>query len=374
MGDTKTPLDLKQEKAELDALQAWHDEKLKSLRQENASLQRSLRKRDDKFDLLRRAAEEAMTLPFDLTVPPMPKKDRRKREERTAVLHLTDWHLGKETESYSMAVAEQRLLQAVEKTIRFTEDQRSSYSIDHCVVYATGDLLEGEDIYPTQAHFLEATLLKQGMLVGPGIFVKVILRLLECFRTVKVVAVPGNHGRKSRFSDPESNYDTFLAGIAKRILLGSEEYPRTELRERLEFIVSPDWKYVDSIYDWGVLLVHGHQITGGSYGGYAWYGAGKAATNWALAMKKPFNYVFFGHRHSFAAHIHGHISWYAAGSTETDDDYALEKLKTMSFPSQTLHFFNREHGLAQTHTLFLTEPGERVPIQFRFSGASKEVA
>jgi hypothetical protein len=366
MDDQRTPAELLEEASALQELQAWVDSQLGDQRTEITRLRESVRRHSNKFEALRSVLREVVDQPLNLKVPPVPKSDRRRREHRVAALHISDTQIGALTESYDMDVCERRLMQATNTTIRLTEDLRHAYTIEECRLWLTGDLVEGETIFPTQAHQLEASLLRQAMLEGPALFVKMILRLLECFRRVKVISVPGNHGRTSKFGDPESNWDTVTAGMIQAIMLGNEDCQNTELADRLEVVVSPEWYYVDTIYDWGVLLVHGHQIKGGAYGGMPWYPAGRAAMGWAASVKQPWNYLMMGHRHIVAGATQDHWEWRANGTVQSDSEYALEKIKSVSLPAQRLYYFNEDVGLCQEHTLYLVEPGERRPVQYRF--------
>lgn len=78
-----------------------------------------------------------------------PQRDRRRNPE-VALLHLTDWQLGKHTESYDSGVCEQRVTTAVEKTMKVAEIQRADHPVRECVVMLGGDMLEGVSIFPGQ--------------------------------------------------------------------------------------------------------------------------------------------------------------------------------------------------------------------------------
>jgi hypothetical protein len=89
---------------------------VRSLLSENASLRKRLREQEGGEGLIIRAVEEAYQDPPDLVIP-APKKHPRRKSEEIALLHVTDWQLGKLTESYSVAVAAGRISKLAEKTI-----------------------------------------------------------------------------------------------------------------------------------------------------------------------------------------------------------------------------------------------------------------
>ena len=79
---------------------------------------------------------------------PAPKKDRRKPQGETALLHLTDTHVGAKTESYNTEVAYRRIRETVAKAIRLTEIQRADHPVRDCVLLLGGDLIEQTGQFP----------------------------------------------------------------------------------------------------------------------------------------------------------------------------------------------------------------------------------
>ena len=160
--------------------------------------------------------------------------------------------------------------------------------------------------------------------------------------------------------------------MVRDILLGPDYFPRKEFRGRVTFEEVPVWYKVTTFWDWHVMICHGHQLTGGSYGGQPWYAAARAAMGWSMSLPLPFSYLLIGHRHTVADATQDLIEWKATGSPESDNEYALERMKSMSVPAQRLYYLSEKVGICQEHTLFLVEPGERRPIQYRFSGNPNE--
>lgn len=337
------------------------------LRREISGLNDRLRRFRSKYGILREALLDVLAEnPPRISAPPRPARDRRRREERTAVLHVSDLQLGKRTATYDLEVAGARLHQLAEITAKITETQRSAYKIEECRLYLGGDLVEGERIFRGQAHLIDRSLLGQAVREGPALVVRLILDLLATFRTVHVIAVSGNHGRVDFEAHPETNWDTVAAEIVRTTLLGSPDHPRLELEDRLTFHVSTDWHHVDRMPGgWGNLLIHGHQIRGG-FAGFPWYGAGRKALGWFQVVREPWDYLWLGHFHTAAMATINYTEWRANGTTESGNDYAAAELASAGYPSQRLAFFNAEHGLVQEHVVYLTSPGERRPAARRF--------
>jgi hypothetical protein len=196
-----------------------------------------------------------------------------------------------------------------------------------------------------------------------------ILGLLEDFPKVKVCCVAGNHGRngpKGGRSNPKTNWDLVCYNVLKLMLMGVEGTDHhKKISRRLEFEIAEDTFYVvDRVYDWGNLIVHGDQITGG-FAGFPWYGAGKKAWGWIDAIPEPWDYLWFGHFHTYASAVLNHRIFLANGTTESDNDYARARLAAAGLPCQRLVFFDKDHGLIADHQVFLTGENERLPNRLK---------
>ena len=79
-----------------------------------------------------------------------PPRDRRKARPEVALLHLTDWQVGKRTISYDMDRARKRITEAAVKAVELTEIQRADHPVTECHVMLGGDMVEGVTIFPGQ--------------------------------------------------------------------------------------------------------------------------------------------------------------------------------------------------------------------------------
>jgi len=158
-----------------------------------------------------------------IKIPPVrpPAKDRRRKGKEIAVLLVSDVQLGKQTESYDSEVAAARVRQLGEKTVKITELQRTNHPVKEVAVLFLGDEIEGELIFPGQAHEIDSSLYAQVTIEGPQILVGLLTFLAEHFEVVRAVGVPGNHGfvggRQRREMHPESNSDRMLYRISSML-------------------------------------------------------------------------------------------------------------------------------------------------------------
>jgi hypothetical protein len=347
---------------------------IRALRGEIQTLKKRLERMRGGEDIILHAVREAWEEPPKLVVPKAPQPSRRKREEK-ALLHVTDTQIGKLTESYSTAVAEERLIRLADKVRHITEVRRSSAAVNEIVVLLGGDMVEGESIFPGQSHQIDQGLFEQACKTAPAIFVRLILSLLQTFPKVRVACVSGNHGRsapRSVGSHPLTNWDRVCYQITRDILLGTEQFPRKDLQNRLTFEIPDTFYTVQYIYDWGVLCVHGDQIRGG-WAGFPLYGTAKKVWGWIDSIPEEFDLILFGHFHQYASGVLNYREYFAGGTTESGNVYAQEQMAATGWPIQRLMFFDKEQGIISEDRIYLNDPGERLPQKVR-RGKSQEKA
>lgn len=315
------------------------------LRDANRRLLRQLEKaKASKTELVEAVYQAAFTASQALTIGPVspPVRDKRKGRPEIAVAMLSDWQLGKRTPTYSSEVCEQRVQRYAEKIAELAGIQRADHPVRELRVWLLGDLVEGELIFPGQAHRIDASLYRQVAVDGPRILGEFLRRALADFDRVHVVAVIGNHGAIGgpvrRESHPETNADTMLYRITEQIVRD----PRLTWD-----IADPSgergWYAIDHIGAYSALLFHGDQVRGG-FAGFPFYGLAKKVWGWSTSLPEPFNDVALGHWHTPTRMTLNRITARVNGSTESDNTYALEQLAAAGRPSQWLLFVEPEKG------------------------------
>jgi len=255
---------------------------------------------------------------------------------------LSDWQLGKRTPSYDSAVCADRIARFGEKVVRLTDIQRADHPVKHLRVHILGDLVEGEMIFPGQAHLIDSSLYEQVVESGPTILVNFLRRMLANFETVHVSAVIGNHGRIGRKGDfnPQTNSDRMLYRITQRILEG-------EPRLTWDIPSIPNeraWYAISRIGSYSALLIHGDQFRGTA--GIPWYGLNKKVGGWAMgAIAERYTDVDFGHFHQPTRVTLNNVTARCSGSPESHNDFAAEQLAAVGQPSQSLRFVHPERGI-----------------------------
>ena len=79
-------------------------------------------------------------------------KCRKQNPQESAHLHLTDLHYGKKTASFNKDVFKERLNALGDKVESIHKLLSHTYDFDKLVVLLGGDVNDGTEIYPSQAH------------------------------------------------------------------------------------------------------------------------------------------------------------------------------------------------------------------------------
>ena len=320
-----------------DALNAETPE-LAELRAANMTLQRQLVQAKARTAALIEAVENAArSAAVTVGRPKVPtvKKDKRRKDAEVALVHLTDWQCGKQTETFDSTVLAERMTRMSEKVARITDMQRADHPVQHCTVMLGGDMVEGVGIFPGQAHEVDASLYGQ-MFTAARILEQSITDLSAVFETVHVVTEYGNHGRLGRRGDhpAHDNADLLLYRIVQE---------RTE-SDAVTWQVSTHWHQIVEIGAYRALLAHGDEIK--SFGGNTpAFGILRKANSWASGVVDDFHDVYLGHFHTpMTLTMANGRQVYVSGSPESDNQYAAEFVAAKGHPSQRLHFVDPEAG------------------------------
>ena len=272
---------------------------------------------------------------------PNPTKDRRKPRGETALLHLTDTHVGAKTESYNTEVAYRRIRETIAKTIRLTEIQRADHPVRDCVVLLGGDLIEQTGQFPNQAWAVTGSTFSQ-IFDASKVIQEAILTLLGHFENVTVYEVPGNHGRvgrgKGRQSldyETETNWDRIIGRVIRDQLAG---------QARLHWHDAETWYHVAAIGEYRFLVHHGDTIRG--FGGnIPAYGILRKHMSWQSGVMPKFHDAYLGHFHiPMSIPLPGGGRVFVTPSLVSDSSFAREWMASTSVPSQRLHFIDGAGG------------------------------
>ncbi len=316
-------------------------------------LEKIRRSEDEYTEAVYRAARDAAAA-MTIKPVPAPKADKRKKGEEKAILLVADWQVGKVTPDYSTEVAASRVALLAKKVEQLVEIQRTDHPVREVNVFLLGDLVEGEDIFPGQAHLIDSGL--YGQIFSTAEMLAGLLRSLAShFETVKVFGVIGNHGRIGRWgtSRPESNADAIAYKTAAMLVRDEKRITFKETFTEGE----RHWNEVVPVTVEGVtkkwFLFHGDQLKASM--GFPFYSLNKKLGGWNLSVT-DFNYAAFGHWHTPSRLVaaDGKLTAWAAGSIESSNSYAQEWLSASGDPAQWLLFQSRS-GISAEYLIRLGE-------------------
>ncbi len=338
-------------------------EYVKLLKNEVRSLNQRLNKRIAIEQLVVQAVKETFSSPPKFKFPKLPKTKKKGRVEIPA-LHISDTQIGKITDHYDTDIAKERIGKLSEKVAHIVDIHRSYADINEMRIWLGGDIVEGENIFPHQAHLIDSSVFDQAVKNAPRMLADLIVHQASRVDKVKVKCVVGNHGRpggKYTPAHPRTNWDRVCYETLKLML---EPY-----RDRIEVCIAEPFWAVDYVWDWGNLIVHGDQISGGG-GGFPSASTAKKAVHWARAHQIPaFDNLWFGHFHTYTSGTVNDIRFFANGTTESDNDFALEKMAAAGHPCQRLAFFDQDYGVICDYPVFLEKEGVIQPFKKRMAKA-----
>jgi len=351
---TVTVASKKQALVEFNQDQAEKDELRGALRRSQATAARARAKSEDLIEAVYKAVKDAMLVLGPVPNPPAPKKlsKRDMGHDEVALIHATDWQLGKVTESYNMDICENRVERFADKINILTEIQRAAHPVSRAHLMFGGDMVENVCIFPGQAYEVEDTLFGQ-MFRCVRIGVNLIERLLTMFEVVEATGEPGNHGRfgmKGQFPK-QDNADRMVYEII---------YQHFKANPRVVWNGDGSgWHQMVRIGNYTAMLIHGDEIR--SFGGNTpAFGLLRKGTAWASGVTEKFDDIWFGHFHThMTLTLPGGGHMYGTGSTESDNAYAAEFVAARGRPSQRLAFVDPRKGrITAEYQVYLDDEDE----------------
>jgi len=235
----------------------------------------------------------------------------------SAVLHLTDLHFGKETESFNVDVLEKRIDRMIEHALDINSILKSGYRFDKLVIAMTGDMIDGATIYKThpfhvdeRAAFGRTQAMQLAKLMKPR-----ILTLREIAPKIEIAGVPGNHGRTTQFDHEMNNWDSVFYDNLSLMFDGDKNVSVKSAEKNIEII---------NIQGHGFLLHHGAAIR--MYQNLPHYGIRQRVLKWSRTIKTPFVVVLMGHFHQCIQDAIDEIRILLSGTAVSDDNFSIEFL------------------------------------------------
>lgn len=260
--------------------------------------------------------------------------DKNKQKEDMALV-WSDMHTGMTNKNplsgevtYNEKIQEEELQALLKGVIRFQQLYKPSYNIETLYIFDAGDQITNDRIYEGQQAEITCGVGEQ-ILKTFNYQSDFIKRMLEVFPKVKMIKVPGNHGRTT------ARYMSEDATSSFEYLLGQLLIERFKDNPRVEIVVPDRYRYTIEIRGHKYLLFHGNAIRGATLNSIE-----RAAKDLAtLAYKEFYDVMIIGHFHTaLKLKITPETTLLVNGCFVDMDDYAYNKLR--KFSSATQYLFN----------------------------------
>ncbi len=297
----------------------------------------------------------------------LPAPHVRKQNTLTPVIFTSDMHVGEvirgdELEginSYSPEIFCERYTRMIDKAIALATENTGATDFPGCVYLRGGDAISGEihdeladtnDLSAVPAVRLAQRMEREG-----------IRRLRDRFGRVRVISVPGNHGRTTEKPRSKSgtshSYETLLAWWIADFFDGDD---------RVTFWTPPGNDAFFKTAGWNMLLTHGDKM--GSKGGAGFVGPAatiarghqKLFQNYAQTGRIP-DVILTGHLHSSLRLATGFSNGAMAGYSE----YARDIRAMPDAAKQWLLMVHEKHCVSHAFELILSERPRRVDTEFQ---------
>lgn len=284
-------------------------------------------------------------------IRPLPKAIRISKKQKlireSLVAYLSDEHADQiilphqvgGLERYNFPIALRRAEEYIDTLIKFTQKTLSNYKFDTLWILAHGDHSSGE-IHNAVDHSYYRNQFRNSLAIGQ-MHALMFRDLAPYFENIKVLYVPGNHGRRSLKKDyygAWNNWDYLIAETAKM---------HCSNIDNIEFMIPDAFSIGIEINGWGFHVTHGDEIR--SWNNIPWYGIERKTrrlTALTAIKDKRIHYYCFAHFHSFASQSALDGEMIINGPWTATDPYAYEKLSTYTEPSQWIHGVHRERGIS----------------------------
>ena len=241
-------------------------------------------------------------------------------------------------ERYNFPIVLRRAERYVDTIIKFTHRTLRNYQFDTLWILANGDHTSGE-IHGAVDRSTYRNSFRNCLAVGQ-LHSLMFRDLAPYFKNVKVVYVPGNHGRrtiKKEHAGAWNNWDYLIAETAKLHCANLTN---------VEFTIPDSFSVCVDIEGHGFHVSHGDDVRG--WMGIPWYGVSRKTqrlTALNASEKKKVGYYVFGHFHqaSTLAVLDGETI--INGAWVATDPYAFNSLSVFSEPSQWMFGVNKDKGI-----------------------------
>jgi len=272
-------------------------------------------------------------------------------ELEECVLLVGDIHIGRTTKSYNSDIFRSRIRNLRDNLFLVKQIINRSYRLPTLNIFFLGDIVDGEDIYPSQPYKQDLDADEQ-LDLAVNEFSNFILSMLPDggrgkFKRVRIWTVEGNHGRTGRRKSEKTNFDRiFYKRLADRF----------DRNKRVEVNISTDWYNYAEILGHGYLLFHGDAIY--TYMNIPFYGIVQRSMRLRVGgLENDFDIVCLGHFHNLGMLYWNDLRILMNGTFLTDDDFSQKRLGLKTANKFWFFGVSEERSMTWSYLLDITRLG-----------------
>lgn len=331
-------------------------------------LKQLLKERGSANRLIAAVEERLCAAKFATVDPPHPRAVRA-GSELVFFLLMSDHHIGSFVSSpdtaglevYNFGVYQKRLDTLLDRVLLFKSLHSSHSVVRKIILPVLGDVVEGANIYATQAYEVDRVVVDQ-VFSGLELWHQFLLKLCAEFEVVELFCVWGNHGRLGKEHPTRVNWDYVFYRFLQNLFREKQSNLRIYVSETPFMIFREGEKHF--------YLHHGDNVQ--RYVSLPFYGLDRMARRLSGLFRVFLDYVMIGHFHQPATLPFTYGKMFINGSMRGTSQFAIERLTEGGIPSQTLLTFHAQQGVTGIHELVLsTQPKLRANARGIFTKTSR---
>lgn len=306
---------------------------------------------------------------------PAPKPPAR-APRHTSLLLTGDWQVGQYTklgptggvfeQTTKIAQRQVKDMWAVAETLHRL--QSAAKHIEELVLFDLGDMVEGDQMRPSQAAEIDAPVTRQAVDVF-DLQAWLLNQALALFPKVRFLKVPGNHDRTS--SKPGNaglgelgyidSYSWLLGEMLGRMFERSIDAGRLTMVNHESFYGTAIIANLRCVYEHGSSF----KTSTGSYGGVPYYPIANAARGYKEMLDGADLIIFAHHHKAMLLPMNGGWGWQVMnGALPPSSSWIQSNFKGYGRPMQTMLDVHHEKGVTGWHPIYLEQPEHTRPGNF----------
>lgn len=250
--------------------------------------------------------------------------------------------------SYSLAIFEHRVSVWRDNVISMIKERMSKYNVKKIHIPFHGDIVEGMDIFQSQAFHLETGLVRQAV-QGSRIFSEAVAAISESIGNsieIELDHVGGNHGRIGRKGQTpyQDNWDRLFGFMMGTIL---EKY------DNISNSIPEVWFVQKNLLGWVFHIEHGDDIN--SWMGIPAYGMIRAHAKNSIMWNNPIHFYLIGHHHVGSQIQNGFGEVLCNGNWVGANEFSAKIIKSHARPFQFMFVIRENHGIVERHMCYFED-------------------